>query len=144
MNADDESMASELNRVELSDGRTVHLEESLQRGPDEFGLGAYHDGELIGLLVCESDRSHNGHLVVFVRPEWRGVGVGTALMRTMAARASAFGLTYLTLSYRVGNLEASRMIAASGMVVARRKRDGVEKVALLVPAATAATSERAA
>ena len=137
-------MASELNRVELPDGGTVHLEESLQRGPDEFGLGAYHGGELIGLLVCESDRFRNGHLVVFVRPEWRGAGVGTALMRAMAERASAFGLTYLTLSYRVGNVEASWMVAWGGMVVARRKRAGIEKVALFVPVATAVTTERAA
>lgn len=132
------STSSEPVHLELADGRTVELHDSVQRHPDEFGLGAYHEGELVGLLVCEPDAARNGHLTVFVVPDWRGVGLGAALVRAMADRARGLGVAYLSLSYSVDNVAASRMVSGSGLVVARRVRDGVEKAALLVPGAAVA------
>jgi GNAT superfamily N-acetyltransferase len=124
--------------LELSDGRTIELHEARRQDPGEFGVGAYHDGELVGLLVCEADEVGNGHLNVFVKPEWRNVGVGTAMVRHMTDWAGGQGLKYLTLSFAVENEAASRMLAATGLVVARRIREGVEKAAVFVPAAAAA------
>lgn len=121
--------------VELADGRHIELHESVQLNPNEFGLGAYHEGELVGLLVCEADSFHNGHVSLFVKPEWRDVGVGAVLVRRMAERGRDFGLSYLTLSYGVDNVSASKMLTSTGLVVARRVRAGVEKAAVLVPTA---------
>ena len=120
------------------------LHESVRRHPAEFGLGAYHEGELVGLLVCEADAVQNGHLSVFVKPEWRGIGIGSALVARMADRARDLELSYLTLSFGVDNVAAGRMLESTGLIVARRIREGVEKAAVLVPAAPATTTRPAA
>ena len=125
--------------LETSDGRQIVLHESSRHHPDEFGLGAHHDGELVGLLTCEVDARRNGHVTVYVRPEWRNVGVGTALLRRMADRSGDLGVTYLTLSYGVDNHAAARMTAATGLVIARRVSQGVEKAAVFVPPTAAAS-----
>jgi ribosomal protein S18 acetylase RimI-like enzyme len=135
MAADDDPMATDVDMapVELSDGRAIELHEAHRDSPGEFGVGAYRDGEIVGILVCEADELANGHLNVFVKPAWRNVGVGTALVRYMTERAGSQGLAYLTLSFGVANDAASRMLAGSGLVVARRIRAGVEKAAVYVP-----------
>jgi hypothetical protein len=51
----------------------------------------------------------------------------------MTERAGSQGLKYLTLSFAVGNEAAERMLEATGLVVARRIREGVEKAAVFVP-----------
>jgi GNAT superfamily N-acetyltransferase len=130
------SKTHEPEAVVLSDGREVVIHETAPSHPDEYALGAHHEGELVGLLVCEPDEFGNGHLVVFVRPEWRRVGVGASLLRCMSARAADLGLTYLSLAHRAQNESASAMIEAAGAVPARRIRDGGVKVAIQVPVPT--------
>ena len=131
--------AHEPIELEMSDGRQIVVHESSRHHPDEFGLGAYHEGELVGLLTCEVDARRNGHVTVYVRPEWRSVGIGAALVRRMADRASELGASYLTLSYGVDNHAAGRMMAATGLVIARRVSHGVEKAAVFVPPTAAAS-----
>ena len=125
--------------IETSDGRRIVVHESSRHHPDEFGLGAHHDGELVGLLTCEVDDRHNGHVTVYVKPEWRNVGIGAALVRRMADRAGDLGSSYLTMSYGVDNHAAARMMAATGLVIARRVSHGVEKAAVFVPPTAAAS-----
>lgn len=118
--------------VDLPDGRQVVIHEAVRGHPAEFALGAYHDGELVGMVVCDPDQAPNGHLVIVVKPHWRGLGVGRSLLRRMAEWARDLGFSYLTLSYSVANQAASTMVASSNLVVARRLRNGVVRAALPV------------
>jgi len=124
----------ETNSIDLSDGREIVIHEAWRHDPAEYAFGAYHDGELIGMIVCDADSAPTGHLVIVVEPEWRGVGVGRALVRRMVERAQDLGFTFLTLSHEIDNEAAWAMLASSGLVVARRVRSGVVKAALHVPA----------
>jgi GNAT superfamily N-acetyltransferase len=132
-------IAYEPVELETSDGRRIVLHESSRHHPDEFGLGAHHDGRLVGLLTCEVDDRRNGHVTVYVRPEWRNVGIGAALVRRMADRAGDLGVSYLTLSFGVENHAAAGMLAATGLVIARRVSHGIEKAAAFVPPVAAAS-----
>ena len=120
--------------VDLSDGRQVVIHETRRRHPAEHAFGAYHDGELVGMVVCDADNSPTGHLVIVVMPEWRGLGIGRSLLRRMVERAQELGFTFLTLSHEMDNEAAWAMLASSDLVVARRIRRGVVKAALHVPA----------
>ena len=121
--------------VALSDGRSIVINEARRRHPAEHAFGAHHEGELVGMLVCGADDVPTGHVVIVVKPEWRGVGVGRALLHRMVERAPELGFTFLSLAYETDNEAAWRMLSSDDLVVARRIRNGVVKAALAVPAA---------
>jgi ribosomal protein S18 acetylase RimI-like enzyme len=121
--------------IDLTDGRQIVLHEARRCDPAEDAFGAYHDGELVGMVVCDEGMAPTGHIVIVVKPEWRGVGVGQSLLRRMVERARELGFTFLTISHDMDNESAWAMLAASDLVVARRVRKGVVKAALHVPAA---------
>ncbi len=51
---------------------------------DVLGVGAYDDGELIGLAACSTDCEDMWQLGVDVLPEYRRQGIATALTSTLA------------------------------------------------------------
>lgn len=107
------------------------IQETARQHPAEFALGAYCDGELVGMVVCETHDTPVASMVVFVRPEWRR-RVGRALLQRMIERAPELGLVFLTMSYGVANSAVSRMLVGCDSIVARRVARGVIKVALTV------------
>jgi GNAT superfamily N-acetyltransferase len=120
--------------VTLSDGREIVIHEAWRGNPAELGLGAYHEGELVGMVVCDEVAPPTGHIVIVVQPEWRGLGVGRSLLQRMVERAQDLGFQVLTLSHTERNEAARAPLATSDFVAARRLRDGLVKVALFVPA----------
>ena len=120
--------------VTLSDGRQIVIHEAWRRDPAELALGAYHEGELVGMVVCEGCEPPAGHIVIVVKPEWRGLGVGRSLLQRMVERSQDLGFTVLTLSHGAHNEAAHALLASTDLVVARRLRDGLVKVALYMPA----------
>jgi GNAT superfamily N-acetyltransferase len=120
--------------VTLSDGRQIVIHEAWRGDPAELGLGAYHEGELVGMVVCDGYEPPTGHIVIVVKPEWRGLGVGGSLLQRMVERSQDLGFRVLTLSHTERNEAARALLATSDFVAARRLRDGLVKVALFVPA----------
>lgn len=110
----------------------IVIHETTRRHPAEFALGAYREGELIGMAVCDTRHAPTASMVVIVKPEWRRRGVGTALAHRMVERAPELGLVFLTMSYGVGNQAASKMLAGCDAILAKRQSHGVVKVALTV------------
>lgn len=108
------------------------INETARHHPSEFALGAHHDGELVGLLVCDTSATPTGSIAIVVMPEWRGRGVGTALLHRMVERAPKLGLFFLTMAFSASNKPAAKLVASHDFVVARRSAHGVVKVALAV------------
>lgn len=108
----------------------------LRRGaesPDEFILGAYLWGELIGMVGLFRERNektrHKATIWgMYVPSEWQGRGVGRALL-TEAIRLARMipGLERLNISFVVGNERAGNLYASLGF-----ESYGVEPSALLV------------
>lgn len=108
----------------------------LRRGassPDEFILGAYRLGELIGMVGLFRERREKArHKAtiwgVYVPSEWQGRGVGRALL-TEAIRLAWMipGLERLSISFVAGNERAGNLYASLGF-----KSYGVEPSALLL------------
>lgn len=59
---------------------------------------------------------------IAVHPEWRGLGLGRALMEEMLARARSFGVRAMTLEVRPSNLPAVRLYASLGFVERGRRK----------------------
>lgn len=73
------------------------------------------DGQVVGYLLYEkqADRLHIAH--VAVRPDFRSLGVGRNLIRSLADRARC----YVTLHVRKSNLNAQRLYQRLGFEVVR-------------------------
>lgn len=70
-------------------------------------------------------RTHNGVLGIGVLAQWRGKGVGDALMRATLERARAFGLTRVELGVRSGNREVVGLYRRFGFVEEGVQRNAV-------------------
>jgi len=69
-------------------------------------------------------------LGIAVLPEFRGRGIGTALLREALQRARAFGFTRIELAYRAGNARVAALYERFGFV-----REGVQRNAVRVDGA---------
>lgn len=82
------------------------------------------------LPIDRPTRAHNGVLGIGVLAEFRGRGVGTALLRETLQRAGAFGFTRIELSYRAGNARVAPLYERFGFV-----HEGVQRKAVRVDGA---------
>lgn len=89
-------------------------------------LVAEFRGELLGWVDLTpypmETMQHCGDLALGVLKEFRGKGIGTALIEEMAARARRSGLEYLHLEVFASNSSALRLYKSQGFVV-----DGVRR-----------------
>jgi ribosomal protein S18 acetylase RimI-like enzyme len=87
--------------------------------PSNFVVGMFEDGQIIGSAGFfrrpNNKERHKGHIWgVYVRPEWRGKGIGSALMKEIIRRAREMeGLEQITL-VASANLPAQRLYTALG------------------------------
>ena len=102
--------------------------------PNAFTLGAYRDGELIGMVGFYRDTlsakvRHKGHVWgTYVASERQGEGVGRRLMQELLARAARIdGLEQVHLDVVTGNEAARGLYASLGF-----ETYGVEPNALIV------------
>jgi RimJ/RimL family protein N-acetyltransferase len=79
------------------------------------------------LPIDRPTRAHNGVLGLGVLAEFRGRGIGTALLREALQGARAFGLTRIELSVREGNSRVAALYGRFGFV-----REGVQRRAVRV------------
>jgi RimJ/RimL family protein N-acetyltransferase len=100
------------------------LAHRLQSGGDEsFVLGAVAQSTLAGMVGFYRDRQakrrHRGWIWgMFVAPDWRGKGVGQALLEELLSRArSIAGLKCVLLSVSTGQNSARRLYARAGFQV---------------------------
>jgi RimJ/RimL family protein N-acetyltransferase len=77
------------------------------------------------LPIDRPTRAHNGVLGIAVVPEFRGRGIGTALLRQALEGARAFGFTRIELGYREGNSRVAVLYERFGFV-----REGVLRKAV--------------
>ena len=94
----------------------------LAEGGDTFTLGAYVDGELVGMAACvreaKAKSRHRAELVgMYVAPEHRDAGIGRRLVGEVVARARKWpGLELITLSVTASQEPARRLYRAAGFV----------------------------
>src|ERR1700741_4574350 len=72
-------------------------------------------------------RAHNGVLAMAVLAEYRGRGIGSALLREVLQGARTFGLARVELAYREGNARVAALYERFGFV-----REGVQRKAVRV------------
>lgn len=103
---------------------SLHAALGLVHTTGGIALVAERNGAIIGHLfmtierhgayVREDLRTHAHISELFVRPEARGQGIATALIREAERRAATRGLGEITLGVVVGNDNAARLYAALG------------------------------
>lgn len=103
--------------------------------PGGAGFGAWIDGELAGIISfgqeTQKKHRHQGSVGAFyVRPQFRGRGVGDALMKT-ALEEAAKRVEHVTLTVTASNEGAVRLYERNGFktvgrLVASIRVDGVD------------------
>lgn len=89
---------------------------------DALYLAATVEGRLIG-YVGLWHAADEGHVCTLaVHPDWRGHGVGEALMLCALEQAAALGADFVGLEYRVSNVAAEKLYTKLGFVAAGRRR----------------------
>ncbi|HSJ54541.1 MAG TPA: GNAT family N-acetyltransferase [Anaerolineae bacterium] len=83
---------------------------------------AAEDGELIGMCGVAYERArktrHSAYLVsMYVRPDWRGLGIADGLITACVNWAQAHGITILKLGVAATNVPAIRCYARYGFHV---------------------------
>lgn len=80
------------------------------------GLVWVEDGQVVGNVSLRRARGRRGYLIgnVVVHPEWRGQGIGRALMRAAMDRVSRRGARWVGLEVRADNDVALRLYEGLG------------------------------
>lgn len=108
-----------------------YVKERIQPTNEKFVLGAYDDGNLVGIarFVRETDQKvkHKGNIYgMYVAPEMRGRGVGRAILIDMIDRVKKMeGVEQIHLSVVSSNFSAKKLYESLGF-----KSYGVEPNAL--------------
>jgi len=89
------------NRRQVSDALLLPNTHALLAGPDAQILT--DDGEAAGFTLSRGAADEEELLLIAVRPEYRGRGVGKALMAQFVQQAQARGADKLFLEMREGN-----------------------------------------
>ena len=88
------------------------------------GFGAWDGDELVGVIVFaqEQEKKHRHQGVIggfYVRPAWRGKGLGDRLMK-VALDEAAKAVEHVTLTVTASNAGAIRLYERNGFVVVGR------------------------
>jgi GNAT superfamily N-acetyltransferase len=121
----------------LADGRALAVHREEHTTTHEIALVVEEEhGTVVAVAVCDVEPDGTtAHANVTVDAAWQGQGIGRELVHRLVETAAEQGLTYLTARYPEADRAATRMLAGSGEVVARRTGDGIVRVAVFVPAA---------
>jgi RimJ/RimL family protein N-acetyltransferase len=135
-----DAVAAEGDLIAGAPGERTALEEGLLLGQlltsGGLAVALEVEGEVVGQLLVARGRapyeSHRGDVSLAIRAEWRGMGLGRALLDTGVDWARAVGIAKLTLSVFPGNQRAVALYRAVGFVeegVLRRhlRTDGGER-----------------
>lgn len=105
--------------------------ESVVASPNSTILVAEAGGQLVGYVEAEGGiyrrTRHSAYVVIGVRGDWQGRGVGRALVSALEEWAQAQRLRRLELTVRVDNHRARRLYERMGFVA-----EGVRRGSLLV------------
>jgi len=82
---------------------------------------AVADGQLVGILHVEATRHGFGEIGMLVHRDWRGQGVGSALLREAISRARDQGLHKLCLEVFAHNTAAIALYRACGFAEEGRR-----------------------
>jgi [ribosomal protein S18]-alanine N-acetyltransferase len=82
---------------------------------------AVADGQIVGMLHIEASRYGFGELGMLVDRDWRGRGVGSALVQSAISRARGQGLHKLCLEVFAHNTAAIALYRKSGFVEEGRR-----------------------
>lgn len=116
---------------------TVERLRAAAASPDDFILGAFDDGTLVGMVglrraTFAKVRHHGFIWGMYATPEVRGRGVGRALLAEAIRRArSIHGVEQINLSVMMTNTAARALYISAGFEVY-----GLEKRALKLPDGT--------
>ncbi|HEX3084597.1 MAG TPA: ribosomal protein S18-alanine N-acetyltransferase [Pyrinomonadaceae bacterium] len=100
----------------------------MQSGIDTIMLVARHDSnshghQIAGFIVARLFANELHVNNVAVRPEFRGRGLGSALLQTTLNEARRRRATIAHLEVRAGNAEAQRLYQRSGFAVVGRRKN---------------------
>jgi len=111
------------------------LPHELARRDATLGLAVEaSSGEPVGAIACAPQRGAHADGWVQVRPAWRGLGVGIALLEWLAERARSDGYAWLGASMAVNDQRMLSLVRRLG-VVTRTGREGAHSLRAAVPAA---------
>ena len=82
---------------------------------------AVADGQIVGMLHIEASRHGFGELGMLVDRDWRGRGVGSALVQAAISRARGQGLHKLCLEVFAHNTAAIALYRKSGFIEEGRR-----------------------
>ena len=108
-------------RVHIGGEPPVDLEKRAASWTLDGAFAAVVDGELVGQLAVINSGHGFGEIGMMVAREWRGRGVGTALMQVAIAYAREQGLHKLTLSVFAHNEPAIALYRKCGFVEEGRR-----------------------
>jgi len=97
---------------------TAHV---AQRPIDIF-LVAEHEHEIVGFAIAFVVADESELLDLAVRPDRRGLGIGTALLDAVCVRCTVRGATMIALDVRESNHPARALYASRGFAVTGRRR----------------------
>jgi ribosomal-protein-alanine N-acetyltransferase len=109
----------------------------LENNPDTF-LVAEYNGKVIGYVMAYMRPDLEGHIMsIAVDPEYRGMGIGSALLTEAIERLIARGARYIGLEVRVSNERAIRLYEKLGFKRVKRiigyYADGEDAYYMLLP-----------
>lgn len=84
-----------------------------------FFLIAQVDGKIVAssdIQILTGDARHVGVLGIVVKKEFRGLGIGTEMMKTLVEQAALFGLKVLTLQVFATNKPAIHVYGKVGFI----------------------------
>ncbi len=110
----------------------------LENNPDTF-LVAEYNGRIIGYVMAYLRPDLEGHIMsIAVDPDYRGNGIGSALLTEAIERLINEGARYIGLEVRVSNEKAIRLYESLGFRKLKRiigyYADGEDAYYMLLPA----------
>ncbi|WP_127534741.1 GNAT family N-acetyltransferase [Paenibacillus kobensis] len=123
-----------LTTLEIQLAKTIEqVRDNLIPVNGKFTLGAFELHELVGMVtfVRESHPKtmHKGNLLaMYVSPEYRGHGIGKALVQELVSRAAQLdGLEQINLTVIANNDAAKRLYASVGFEVYGTERNAMKE-----------------